>query len=503
MPTKNREVYLTKRLTPTLRQDLNLARFTTVLVQLTIACLCLLFTSQVYSQSPSNSNPPNIVMIFIDDMGWGDLGCYGNPDIKTPNIDALAERGIRFEQFYVASPICSPSRVAVTTGQFPARHKINSYLNSRARNTARGMVNFLDPNVPAIARTFQEAGYATAHFGKWHMGGGRDVDDAPLPQAYGFTKSLVSFEGLGDRILQANNHGLSAQSAKLGQGTITYTEKHKNTETYVNRSLDFIENNKNNSFYLHLWLNDVHDPFRPTQLQLNKFKAYAGNKYLQQYYAVMDEMDRQLGRLFDAITNLNLAERTILVVCADNGPTAWPRYKREGFEAPGWTGGLRGRKWSLYEGGIREPLIVSWPGTIKAGQVDKTSVINAVDFFPTFCSLAGLKAPEVKWDGIDFKQALFEKPIKRKVPMYWEYGRNPSYLRPAEIHDRSPVLAMRQDDWKLLMNADGSDLQLYNLSEARDEQENLATKHPRVTNSLSRKLMTWKDSLPNYPEAED
>ena len=137
-------------------------------------------------------------MIFIDDMGWGDLGCYGNPDIKTPNIDTLAAEGIRFEQFYVASPICSPSRVAVTTGQFPARHKINSYLNSRAKNAARGMVNFLDPSIPAVARHFQSAGYATAHFGKWHMGGGRDVDDAPLPQAYGFQESLVSFEGLGD-----------------------------------------------------------------------------------------------------------------------------------------------------------------------------------------------------------------------------------------------------------------------------------------------------------------
>ena len=148
MPTKNREVYLTKRLTPSLRQDLNLARFTTVLVQLAISCLCLLFTSQLFSQNPSNSNPPNIVMIFIDDMGWGDLGCYGNPDIKTPNIDALAERGIRFEQFYVASPICSPSRVAVTTGQFPARHRINSYLNSRARNTAP--VSYTHLTLPTI-----------------------------------------------------------------------------------------------------------------------------------------------------------------------------------------------------------------------------------------------------------------------------------------------------------------------------------------------------------------
>ncbi len=444
---------------------------------------------------------PNIVMVFIDDMGWGDLGCYGNPDIKTPNIDALAAGGIRFEQFYVASPICSPSRVAVTTGQFPARHKINSYLNSRARNAARGMVDFLDPAVPAIARTFQSAGYATAHFGKWHMGGGRDVDDAPLPQSYGFSESLVSFEGLGDRILQAQNHGLSAQSAKLGHGRITYVEKHKNTETYVNRSIDFIRRNQETPFYLHLWLNDVHDPFKPTQLQLERFKQYSDNKYLQQYYAVMDEMDRQLGRLFDHITASGLSEQTIIVVCADNGPTAWARYKREGFDAPGWTGGLRGRKWSLYEGGIREPLIVSWPNKIKPGQVDKTSLVNAVDFFPTFCQLAGIKPPDVDWDGIDFSPALLEKPLQRQKPMYWEYGRNPSYLRPAEPSDRSPVLAVRDGAWKLLMNADGTGVELYNLNQSIDESANLVDVHADVANRLYKDLMAWKNSLPNYPDS--
>tara|TARA_B100000700_G_scaffold245570_1_gene274073 strand:+ start:2022 stop:3437 length:1416 start_codon:yes stop_codon:yes gene_type:complete len=466
-------------------------------------CVMLAFTllGKPLTLIAQQDQRPNIVMVFIDDMGWGDLGCYGNPDIKTPNIDALAAGGIRFEQFYVASPICSPSRVAVTTGQFPARHKINSYLNSRARNAARGMVDFLDPAVPAIARTFQSAGYATAHFGKWHMGGGRDVDDAPLPQSYGFSESLVSFEGLGDRILQAQNHGLSAQSAKLGHGRITYVEKHKNTETYVNRSIDFIRRNQETPFYLHLWLNDVHDPFKPTQLQLERFKQYSDNKYLQQYYAVMDEMDRQLGRLFDHITASGLSEQTIIVVCADNGPTAWARYKREGFDAPGWTGGLRGRKWSLYEGGIREPLIVSWPDKIKPGQVDKTSLVNAVDFFPTFCQLAGIKPPDVDWDGIDFSPALLEKPIQRQKPMYWEYGRNPSYLRPAEPSDRSPVLAVRDGAWKLLMNADGTGVELYNLNQSIDESANLVDVHADVANRLYKDLMAWKNSLPNYPDS--
>jgi arylsulfatase A-like enzyme len=464
-----------------------------------IVYILILVAASLTQLNATSPTPPNIVMVFIDDMGWGDLGCYGNPDIKTPNIDRLASQGILFEQFYVASPICSPSRVAVTTGQYPARHKINSYLNSRQKNAARGMANFLDPGVPAIARSFESAGYATAHFGKWHMGGGRDVDDAPLPQSYGFQESLTSFEGLGDRILQAN-HGLSAQSAKLGQGTITYVEKHKNTQIYVDRSIDFISRNSKKPFYLHLWLNDVHDPFKPTTLQLQKFQAFAGNKYLQQYYAVIDEMDRQLGRLFDHIQSAGLAKQTVIVVCADNGPTAWPRYQNGGFAAPGWTGGLRGRKWSLYEGGIREPLIVSWPGTIDAGQVDRTSLINAVDFFPTFCQLAGIATPHIEFDGIDFSKALLGVSLKRKKPMFWEYGRNASYLKPSEAIDRSPVLAVRDGDWKLLMNADGTDKQLYNLSQSIREDHNLCSQFPRTARRLTNQLNSWKDELPNYPK---
>ena len=429
-------------------------------------------------------------MIFIDDMGWGDLGCYGNPDIKTPNIDTLAAEGIRFEQFYVASPICSPSRVAVTTGQFPARHKINSYLNSRAKNAARGMVNFLDPSIPAVARHFQSAGYATAHFGKWHMGGGRDVDDAPLPQAYGFQESLVSFEGLGDRILQPNNHGLSAQSAKLGHGKITYVEKHKNTETYVNRSIDFISRHQREPFYLHLWLNDVHDPFKPTQLQLDKYSRFSKNKYLQQYYAVMDEMDQQLGRLFDHIDESGLEQNTIIIVCADNGPTAWPRYKREGFDAPGWTGGLRGRKWSLYEGGIREPLIIRWPGKIKAGSVSDHQCAHW-DLMPTLCELAGIDTPK-HTDGISYVPTLTGADKQRAHRyLYWEF------------HSYGNTQAIRMGDWKALRfkvrdNPDAP-IALYNLKTDIGETKNIADQHPDVVKRIAPLFREAHTPSENFP----
>ena len=144
---------------------------------------------------------PNIILVFIDDMGWADFSCFGNKDAKTPNIDRLANEGIRFEQFYVNSPICSPSRVAISTGQYPQRWKISSYLGHRAQNEKRGMAQWLDPKAPMLARFLQKSGYATGHFGKWHMGGQRDVKDAPAISEYGFDQSLTNFEGIGPKLL--------------------------------------------------------------------------------------------------------------------------------------------------------------------------------------------------------------------------------------------------------------------------------------------------------------
>jgi arylsulfatase A-like enzyme len=171
---------------------------------LTIALSILAMTAGIESVSAEESQGerPNIVVIFIDDMGFADPSCFGNPLMKTPNIDKLAAEGIKLTNFYVNSPICSASRVALTTGQYQRRWKIHSFLNTRAGNANRGMADYLDASAPTTAKKLQAAGDATAHFGKWHMGGGRDVDNAPLPQAYGFDESLVSFEGLGDHIIE-------------------------------------------------------------------------------------------------------------------------------------------------------------------------------------------------------------------------------------------------------------------------------------------------------------
>lgn len=437
----------------------------------------------------------NIVQILIDDMGYGDLGCYGG-EAATPNLDRLASEGIRFTQSYVASPICSPSRVGITTGQCPSRHLIHSYLDTRAAQRKHGMRDFLDVKAPSIARTFQQAGYATAHFGKWHMGGGRDVGDAPLPTEYGFDESLTSFEGLGDRVLPPGR--LSEQNEKLGRGKISHARQRELTGIYVDRTIDFIRSSTaaKKPFYVHLWLNEVHDPFDPKPEMMRKYERFSSNKYVQQYFATIEDMDRQIGRLIDSVDQAGLPESTLFVVLSDNGPTAWPRYYNEKLDAPGSTAGLRGRKWSLYEGGVRVPLIARWKGRVPAGRTDRTTVISSLDLFPTCCKLAGIKPPAVAFDGEDLSRAMFGKPMNRRNDLFWEYGRDASYLRPGLSPDRSPNLAMRSGQWKLLVNDDGTKPELYDLSRDAKESVNLAGDRKEIAARLSAKLLDWRRALP-------
>ncbi len=439
---------------------------------------------------------PNLVFIFVDDMGYGDPSCFGNTKVETPNMDALAAEGLKLTNFYVVSPICSPSRVGVTTGHFPARHGFSSYLNDRKTNRKKGMPDFLDPEAPAIARAFKKAGYATAHFGKWHMGGGRDVDDAPLPSTYGFDEHLVSFEGLGDRILFPGK--LQDMSAKLGHGEINFVEKHEMSGIYVDRSIDFIRRKKDEPFYLHLWFNDVHDAHVPKEGEAEKFAAITDNPYEQKFFAVLTEMDRQIGRLVGEIDELGLAGKTLIVLTSDNGPTAWPRYYKEGVEPPGSTGGYRGRKWSIYEGGIRMPFIARWPGHVPAGETDEATIMGTVDFFPTFCALALVETPDgVDFDGQDMSQALLgQGPVERQKPLFWEYGRDKTYLRPGAKHDASPNLAVRDGKWKFLINADGTSPELYDLESDPKESENLIAEQFEVTEKLKTQLLEWRKNLP-------
>ena len=417
-------------------------------------------------------------------MGYGDVGCYGGDFVPTPNIDRIAAEGTKFIQFYVASPVCSPSRTGFLTGMYPARWRITNFLQTRAGNRKSEQVDFLDPKAPSIARTLKAAGYATGHFGKWHMGGGRDVTNAPLFKEYGFDEHAGTWESPEpDPNITATNWIWSAQDK---------VKRWDRTAYFVDKTLDFLKRHKGQPCYVDVWPDDVHTPWVPEGAYREKHPGddNAPNyESLANFKGVLREYDRQVGRLLDGLKDLGIDNNTILIFSSDNGPLPTFRGRR--------AGGLRGSKISLYEGGDREPLIVRWPGHFPAGRVDDKSIISAVDFFPMFCKLAGVPMPEgPAFDGEDLSKTFFGTAMARQNPLFWEYGRNEFFGHPPVPHDRSPNLAMREGKWKLLVNADGTDVQLYDLDADRNETKNVAEENPAVAKRLTEAALQWRKSLP-------
>ncbi len=437
---------------------------------------------------------PNIVMVFIDDMGWGDFSCFGNKDAKTPNIDRLAAEGLRFSQFYVNSPICSPSRCALTTGQYPQRWRISSYLDNRALNERRGVANWLDPHAPVLARFLQQSGYATGHFGKWHLGGQRDVGEAPLITAYGFDESLTNFEGLGPRLLGLGDahdgqppRRQALGSDKLGHGPVIWQDRSRLTESYTASAITFLDRAvaAGRPCYLNLWPDDVHSPFFPPEAK----RSDASKRAL--YHAVLETMDAQLGVLFDHIRNSPaLRGNTLVVVCSDNGPEP----------GAGSAGPFRGAKTTIYEGGIRSPLIVWGPGLLaaeKVGAHNETSVFAAFDLVPSFLAIASAKAPDaVIFDGEDLSATLLGKSDRsRQAPIFW---RRPPDRKswPPSLPNPQRDLAVRAGDWKLLCEYDGTQPELYDLAKDRGEAVNVAAEHPEVVTRLTTLVLDWHRAMP-------
>ncbi|MAP72677.1 MAG: hypothetical protein CMJ55_00255, partial [Planctomycetaceae bacterium] len=445
-------------------------KYALVILSVVAVSVCL----ESSSAEVSNNEKPNILVVFIDDMGFADPSCFGNPLMKTPHIDKLAAEGIKLTNFYVNSPICSASRVALTTGQYQGRWRIHSYLNSRAGNANRGMANYLDPSAPTTAKKLKAAGYATAHFGKWHMGGGRDVDDAPLPQAYGFEESLVSFEGLGDRLI--SNPGGIERAKALGHGEIIPCERWERMQIQTDRTIDFIRRHRDVPFYVRLFPNDVHDAHVPLPGSADKFKSVSADPYVRNFFAVLEEMDKQIGRVIATIDELNLGKKTLVLFTSDNGPTDWPRKYKTGPPA-GFTGPYRGRKWSLFEGGIRMPFIARWTGTIPAGIEDTTSIVSAIDLSPTICRLAGVPV-EAELDGVDRGDVLLGKASRRDKPVFWQYGHPHAILKGGKPEHQSPTFALRDGRWKFMINPDGSESQLFDLDADEGETTNLFSRYP-------------------------
>jgi len=436
---------------------------------------------------------PNVITVFIDDMGWSDLSCYGGTRTTTENIDRLAQEGLRFTNFYVNSPICSPSRVALSTGQYPQRHRITSYLDNRQHNNRRGMAQWLDTDAPMLARQLHQAGYATGHFGKWHMGGQRDVGNAPLIQKYGFDRSLTNFEGLGPRVLPLKDaydgqppkkHDLG--SANLGKGPIRWEDRSKVTTAFVDEALSFIGHSQatEQPFFLNLWPDDVHSPFFPPKVLRDETD---GSKR-ELHYAVLDAMDQQLGKLFDRVRNdPKLRDNTLILVMSDNGHE----------EGAGASDPFRGAKTGLYEGGIRSPLIVWGPRFVSknvAGTTNEKAVLCALDINRSLYIFAGVAPePTQELDGEDVISTLLgQSTLGRRAPIFWR--RPPD--RPGRPDEDNPDLAVRDGKWKYLVNYDGSQPQLYDLQADPSESNNLADPQPDVVRHLHAAVMNWNAKSP-------
>ncbi|MEY3895547.1 MAG: hypothetical protein RLZZ214_1066 [Verrucomicrobiota bacterium] len=455
-----------------------------------LAAVFFLLASATLAAEASLTRRPNIVMILIDDMGWADFSCFGNKEAKTPNIDRLAAEGLRFEQFYTASPICSPSRVGLSTGQYPQRWRISSYLEFREVNTARGMAQWLDPQAPMLARMLQSAGYATGHFGKWHMGGQRDVDDAPPITAYGFDASLTNFEGMGPKLLPLtlkpgdDKPGrIWADAERLGQ-PVTWMQRSQITTGFTDAALKFIDASVRDGkpFFVNLWPDDVHSPFWPPVDQWRN-----GKRGL--YHSVLESMDHQLGKLFERIrSHPRLRDNTLILICSDNGPEV----------GAGSAGPFRGSKAMLYEGGIRSPLVVWGPGFTdpkKVGTANRSSHLGTIDLAPTLLRIAGVSAPaDTVFDGVSMHETLLGRSeASRDRPLFF---RRPPDRASFSGDENLPDLAVRDGKLKLLCKYDGSSPQLYDLDDDPSEKKNLAATQSAETTRLTAAVVAWHRSLP-------
>jgi N-acetylgalactosamine-6-sulfatase len=429
----------------------------------------------------SAADKPNIIFILADDLGWGDLGCYGHTITRTPNLDRMAREGTLFTQFYVNASVCSPSRCAFFTGQYPARHRIHGHYATREQNAARGMSQFLDPQVPNLARLLKTAGYATAHVGKWHLGSN---SGGPEPDAYGF-----DFVGSAER------------GGPEGPSDDPYYRA-KSTELFVNEVLQFIEERRDQPFYVQLWTLVPHATLRPTEEQLSAYpnlRAAGANfphaSAQQIFSASVTDMDAHIGRLLDGLERLKLTDKTLILFSSDNGPEDI-HIRNAGHSGIGSAGPFRGRKRSLYEGGIRVPFIVRWPGHVPSGRIDETSVVAACDFLPTLCKLAGAEIPaNHALDGEDMSENLTGRSHERTTPLFWNWR----FRIAGEPFHHSPMLAIREGNFKLLMNPDSSRVELYDLPRDLTQVSNIADKHPEVVHRLSEKLLAWHKTLPAGP----
>lgn len=409
---------------------------------------------------PSLARKPNVIIIFTDDQGTVDMNCYGAGDLATPHMDALAKRGTRFTQFYAAAPVCSPSRVGLLTGRTPQ----HGGLNGNVRPGSEGMPS----RQITIAEELKKAGYVTAHIGKWHLGHLEDT----VPNGQGFDYSFGHHLGCIDNYSHffywngPNRHDLWRNRKKV------YEPGKFFPDLMVEEAGEFIEKNKEKPFFIYFAMNTPHYPYQgePEWLEHYRDLPYPRNLYA----AFLSTMDERIGELIAKVDEAGLKEDTIIIFQSDHGASEEVRAHGGGGSA----GPHRGAKFSLYEGGIRVPAILSWPGHLPQNEV-RGQLATGCDWFPTILELCGVESSGHRLDGQSLLPLLAsEEAASRHEIFHWKSGR---------------AIAVREGRWKLILT--GKKVELYDLPADLGESHNLAEKHPGVVKRLQSKSAQYWQSL--------
>ena len=432
---------------------------------------------QCYSQDKS----PNIVFILTDDMGWKDLACYGNRFTETPNIDALAKNGIRFTQAYAACPVSSPTRASIMTGKYPARLQLTNFIagNRTDKDSPVLPANwkpYLEAREITIAELLKEKGYNTGMVGKWHLGGHDSI--APWHQGFDFTRMI------GKNGLDYYNYSIyldSYQNEFIDKGTEYLTDK------LTDYGVEFIERSNEKPFFLYLAYSAPHVVIVPRPDKLMKyFRKYsqADEKFNPYYSAMVESIDDGVGRIFKSLKDEGVLENTLIVFTSDNGGLGLDEL------GPTPTSNLPLRKWKghVYEGGIRVPAIISWPGKIKAGMISD-AYFSSVDYLPTFCEITGIDQIPNNVDGISILPLLSgDSRMGGERPLFWHYPHFSNQLG-------RPAGAVRFGDYKLVESYESGRLELFDLKKDISESADLSKKMKRKTEELFKLLTEWRKNV--------